>query len=239
MTALARVQRRQEALNSDPAFAKAREQLTAAQTLLSNEAAGRGALARAVRPDPARVQRFTDAVNRALAPFQLSRDFLPLRIDTDAAGGGELRTATGLRLSELSAGQRAQLNLSWCVAVNQLMANVLRHRVVVFDDVGPVLDRAQLAPACLLFRQLAYGKDADARRQVILTCHDEAIAGQLIDRLQPPPGATMAVLDLPALDHGRASTPRYHKTTGEAAHSTPAELSAQLGPLVKRFLGVS
>ncbi len=91
----------------------------------------------------------------------------------------------------------------------------------------------------LIFLQLAYGKDADARRQVILTCHDEAIAGQLIDRLQPPPGATMAVLDLPALDHGRASTPRYHKSTGEITNSTNAELSAQLGPLVKRFLGVS
>lgn len=143
-------------------------------------------------------EKLTRLMNYLLEIFHFPKEFLPIEVRCIRGKKlhYELCTSKSKELNyfNLSTGQKAQLLICWTIGLNYSLAHRLPHRVIMFDDITTSLDMAQLLPAALLFRKIAYSDDEDTQRQVILTSHHEDLTNKLLDHLMPPPGKRMKVI---------------------------------------------
>ena len=94
----------------------------------------------------------------------------------------------GLSLPNLSTGQKTLACLALALAFNLLASDIIKHDVLVFDDIGTALDLAQLPALAFVLRALAYAPEGQPRRQIVLASHHEDMTTRFIDLLAPPPG---------------------------------------------------
>ncbi len=135
-----------------------------------------------------------DAINDVLARFA---QLIPLRLappdpqgsDQDGFGLDDGRT-----LAHLSAGQRSMMRIADFVAsgeaLRSLVGNEFPHRVVLVDDPIDAFDATNLQRSVMIWRQLAFHRDPDQRRQVILAVHEDIYDERLRDMLRPPDDAS-------------------------------------------------
>jgi recombinational DNA repair ATPase RecF len=164
----------------------------------------------ATRPSRSIHEAVREMATAVLSRFSLVDGILPLQVkDLEVSRGSssdrtplephtEITTDSGLALSQLSTGQRAQVAVSLAVAQCQLLrrSNVadLPYRVLMLDDVSTAYDISNLAREAVLWRQLAYHKDPGERWQLFISSHHEDTTNQLLDLLVPPAGAKLRLL---------------------------------------------
>lgn len=137
-------------------------------------------------------------LKNVLSIFHLPNDFVT-NIKLEQKGVGKnakiVPSLNGLDFVNLSTGQKTIFALAWTVVLNNALRSKIGHNVVLFDDITTSLDLNQIGPACILFRKLAYAKDAKHRRQLFISSHHEDLTNRMIDFLIPPEGFVMKIME--------------------------------------------
>lgn len=155
------------------------------------------------------LNRTAKSAEGILERFSMTPGILPLTVERVAeqaspqranaeAPHSEIKTASGLALSQLSTGQRAQLSVSLAVAQSELLraaTNVdLPFYVLVLDDASTAYDLSNLTREAIFWRQLAYHEKPERRWQLFIASHHEDMTNHLLDLLVPPHGAALRVV---------------------------------------------
>jgi len=138
-------------------------------------------------------------LRKILSLFHLPPEFSQ-QIQLSRRGTGKNATLVPslgeVKFGSLSTGQKTIFALAWTTALNLTFRDDLGHGIMLFDDITTSLDLNQIAPACVLFRKLAYSGHDSKRRQLFISSHHEDLTNRLIDNLIPPYGRSMKVLEL-------------------------------------------
>ncbi|MDQ7031101.1 MAG: ATP-binding protein [Desulfonauticus sp.] len=144
-----------------------------------------------------KLKELTYTLNSILRFFHFPSEFLDIKI---VNSGTKLKpnyiftTSKGkeLNFDNFSTGQKTQLAIAWTIGLNYLLSRKLPHKVIIFDDVTTSLDLAQLIPASILFRKMAYSDINN--RQVVISSHHDDLTNRLVDFLMPPPEKKLKVI---------------------------------------------
>ena len=141
-----------------------------------------------------------EVLDRTLVRFQMRKGMLPVREAREDLGDGRrgprvLRSADGRPWTDASTGQKAQIALARMLAYAYALRNQLPARVLVLDDTSTAFDQGNLARQATWLRQLAYHPDGSKRWQVFLASHHDELTSRLVEKLSPPPGRSLRVLE--------------------------------------------
>jgi energy-coupling factor transporter ATP-binding protein EcfA2 len=154
-------------------------------------------------------EAIAELTNMVLSRFALVEGIRPVKVReiaeppdghrrADDEPHTEITTNSGLRLEQLSTGQKAQMAVALVAAQAQLLRRSesveLPYHVLLLDDVSTAYDLANISREAILWRQLAYHSDPGQRWQLFITSHHEDLTNHLLDLLIPPDGARLVLL---------------------------------------------
>jgi energy-coupling factor transporter ATP-binding protein EcfA2 len=119
----------------------------------------------------------------------LRRFAQPVRLTVDRDQEALMGTADGRQYENLSAGQRAMFRVAKFLALREAVEHQLGplfpHRILMVDDPLDAFDPTNLQHSALIWRQVAYGGEDQARRQVFLAIHQDLVDAGLVEMLRP------------------------------------------------------